>query len=65
MLEDLKQMIDNMQQSTTSSSTNQTDTVAQFQDLIAKTTRLQDEQHQMAMKRMYPIMLDRIDKPQL
>ncbi|KAJ8654210.1 hypothetical protein O0I10_010158 [Lichtheimia ornata] len=52
MLEDLKQMIDNMQQSSTSSSMNETNTVAQFQDLIAKTTKLQDEQHQMTMKHM-------------
>lgn len=63
MLEDLKQMIDNMQQSSTSSSMNETNTVAQFQELIAKTTKLQDEQHQMAMKRMYTT-LDLVDKSQ-
>lgn len=49
MLQDLKQMMDILQQST--SSMDQTNAVAQFQDMIAKATKLQDEQHQMTMKR--------------
>ncbi|KAI7880222.1 hypothetical protein K492DRAFT_207665 [Lichtheimia hyalospora FSU 10163] len=50
MLEDLKRMVDNLQQS--APSMDQTNTLTQFQELIAKTTKLQDEQRQMTIQHM-------------